>query len=110
MGKGTSKAGTYLINNPPGVPKNAITQEEFLALRGVSSPMSDFLVDKLRGNRQLRTASGAKRFQAEADAARESYSAQRQAAINEYKSLIASGKIQDKTSIERSLTTAQSWG
>lgn len=39
------------------------SESEFLAERGLSSPISGFADDKMRSNRQIRTSRGAKAFQ-----------------------------------------------
>lgn len=84
-----------------------ITQDQFLARRGLSSPMSDFMLDKGRSNPMLRTDRGEKAFLREADAAADRYKEQRAAAIREYKQLVADGKIVQPTDLEKRLKTAQ---
>ena len=82
------------LNNPAGIPKNAMTEQEFLALRGVGDAMSGYTVDKLRGNRQLGTYRGKAKFDQEVSAR------------DEYKRLVDRGVIRDKTPLERRLTAA----
>lgn len=93
-------------NNPPGVAKNAITEDEFLAARGAGSVLSGYLDDKMRSNRQLRTQRGKDKFEREADAAIQSNQSARDEARAEYRNLVSRGVIRDKTTVERLLTTA----
>ncbi|WP_279166709.1 hypothetical protein [Thomasclavelia cocleata] len=81
--------------------------DEFLSERGLSSPISEFLTDKLKGNRQLKTIQGENRFYKEATIAREEYHSKREVAIDEYKRLVKDGKIIPKTRIEISLDIAK---
>lgn len=110
-GSGSGK-GTYngikipKMRNPAGIPSNAITEDEYLHLRGYGFAGSGYSVDKLRGNRQLRTQRGEDRFFREVDAAQRKYDAERAQAKQDYKTLIDAGKIRDKTSMERRLTAA----
>ena len=41
----------------------AMTEEEYLGKMGVSAPASGYVIDKLRGNKQLGTLRGKKRFE-----------------------------------------------
>ena len=84
----------------------AMTEQEFLDRRGVGDISSGYTVDKLRGNRQLKTERGRKRFEKEVVKAEEDYQAKRQKAKDEYRSLVKSGKIRDKTSIEKAMDRA----
>lgn len=81
-------------------------QNEYLAKLGLESPVSDFLVDKMKGNRQLKTKKGLDIFNKEADAAADEYHHRRNEVIKEYKHLVDEGKIRPKTSIEKSIETA----
>lgn len=83
-----------------------MTESEFMALRGVGDAMSGYTVDKLRGNRALGTYRGRARFDKEVSEAGASYQQAREAARAEYKRLVDSGAIRDKTPLERRLTTA----
>lgn len=94
------------LNNPAGIPKNAMTEQEFLALRGVGDAMSGYTVDKLRGNRQLGTYRGKAKFDKEVSAASTRYQQSRESARDEYKRLVDRGVIRDKTPLERRLTAA----
>ncbi|WP_277201299.1 hypothetical protein [Victivallis vadensis] len=84
----------------------AITEDEFLASRGVGAPVSDYLLDKLRANKSLATERGRKRFLKEAAEAQKSHAEAREQVRKEYRELVDSEKIRNKTAIERSLTTA----
>lgn len=81
--------------------------EEFLGEKGLSSPISDFLDDKLRSNRQLKTQRGARKFYSDANKQRMEYAKKRSEAIKEYNTLVKEGKIIPKTLIERTLDKAQ---
>ena len=95
------------INNPAGIPSNAMTEQEFLNLRGVGDSVSGAGVDMIGGANQTRmTEKQRQRVQAKIGAERDDYYSRRQAAREEYKSLVESGKIRDKTPIERMLTRA----
>ena len=76
-GRGARSARVRIpkINNPVGIPSNAITEDEFLGLRGVRDVSSGWVIDKLRGKQ-------------------------------EYKKLVAEGKIRDKTPVEKRLVKA----
>lgn len=89
------------------LPKNAITEDEFLGLHGVSSPISTYMLDKMRSNRMLRTQRGKERFEREAAAAEAAYREKREKVKTEYRKLLDSGVVRDKTRIEKLLTTAQ---
>ena len=66
MAKGNSGfANIPNIKNPAGIPRNAITEDEFLALRGVRDTMSGYTIDKTRSNRTIRTQRGKERFEKE---------------------------------------------
>lgn len=80
--------------------------EDYLAKKGVLSPFSDYTLDKLRSNRQLKTANGQKRFEQECAKHREEYAEKRNAAIREYHQLVKEGKIIPKTLIERTIERA----
>jgi len=103
---GLNVANIPKINNPARIPKNAITEDEFLALRGVGDAMSGYTIDKTRSNRQIRTQRGKERFERETLSANEVYQRKRDAARAEYRSLVEKGVIRDKTPIERRIVTA----
>lgn len=85
-----------------------LSLDEYLGRRGLASPISDFMDDKLRGmQRVIGTAKGQARFRREANAARTTYSDRRDAAIAEYKSLVSQGKIVAPTKVQRLLKTAR---
>lgn len=112
MGRESSGAGAKSgakvprINNPAGIPSNAITEQEFLALRGVGDISSGYTVDKLRGNRELKTQRGQDRFNKAVEKAENEYQQKRQDARKEYSELVQKGKIRDKTTVEKELTSA----
>jgi len=99
MGGRTSASGMGVpkMNNPAGVPSNAMTEQEFLSLRGVGDSVSGAGVDMIGSANQTRmTEKQRQKVQAKIDAERDDYYARRQAAREEYKSLVDSGKIRDK--------------
>lgn len=94
------------VKPEPAAEIPAITEDEFLASRGVGAPVSDYLLDKLRANKSLATERGRKRFLKEAAEAQKSHAEAREQVRKEYRELVDSGKIRNKTAIEQSLTTA----
>lgn len=95
------------INNPANIPSNAITEEEFLIMCGVGDALSGVGVDRI-GGANLTRLSEKQRKKAKSEIASEvaTYYKKRQEARAEYKQLIESGKIRDKTSIEKIITRA----
>ncbi len=75
------------------------TLDEFLAKRGLSSPISDYMDDKMRIPHGL-TRRQTEKMQKEAHEAAAKYSAKREAAIAEYKAGVASGTIREKSRVE----------
>lgn len=95
------------INNPAGIPSNAMTEDEFLTLRGVGDSVSGAGIDMIGGANQTRMTERQRRtLQNSMEAERNDYYARREAAREEYKALIGSGQIRDKTPIERMITKA----
>ena len=84
----------------------AMTEQEFLNLKGVGDISSGYTVDKLRGNRQLKTERGKKRFEKELQEAEDAFYEKKQKARDEYKKLVKEGKIRDKSPLEKRLDTA----
>lgn len=82
------------------------TLEEYLGERGLSSPISDYMLDKLKNPNGL-TQRQLKKLQTDAAAAANEYATAREQAISEYNQQVATGKIVGKTRIERLLDTAQ---
>lgn len=87
----------------------AMTEEEYLVSKGVGSPFCDYTIDKIRGNRQLRTQRGQDKFFKECNAAINQYAEKRSAARAAYKALVESGEVRDKTFIERAMEKAQGY-
>ena len=79
--------------------------EEFLGERGLSSPVSDFMLDKTRNPHGL-TQRQRETLEKEAEQARAEYAARREAAIAEYAQLVAEGKLREPTAVERLLKAA----
>lgn len=107
-GRGSSfKAKGIRIKNPAGIPSNAVTEDEFLAMRGVGNAVSGAGIDRYAGANMTRmTEKARKRNLAEIDSMNDDYYQRRQAAREEYHNLIMAGTIRDKTSLERTLTAA----
>lgn len=94
-------------NKSPATKIKAMTEDEYLGLKGLADASSGWVLDKLRSNRSLSTVQGKKRFRKEFDNVENEYQAKRAAAKQEYKNLVAQGKLRDKTRIEKLLTKAQ---
>lgn len=80
--------------------------EEYLGERGLSSPISDYMVDKMRIPHGM-TARQNKQFLKDAEKARTDYSSKRNAAIKEYNSKVESGKIRQPEKYDKLLKTAR---
>lgn len=95
------------INNPAGIPDNAITEQEFLTLRGVGDSVSGYGVDRIGGANMTRM-SEKQRTAAKADITKgiNDYQQKRSEARAEYKNLVEKGILRDKTSIEKIITKA----
>lgn len=83
-----------------------ISLDHFLAQRGVSMPVSDFMLDKVRFPHGLTLR---KTKQLERDAARveADYQERRAAAIREYNELVEKGEIMKPSRMEMLIRTAQ---
>lgn len=88
------------------IEQKKMSLEDYLASKGLSSLFSDFILDKLRSNRQLKTERGRKRFEDECTKHRIEYAEKRNTAINEYYKLVDQGKIVPKTLIEQTIERA----
>ena len=84
-----------------------LDRDEYLGLHGCSDAASGYCLDKLRSNRTVRTAHGRKRFEKECAEAETKYQAKRNACIEEYERLVASGEVRPRTHIERMIRKAQ---
>lgn len=83
-----------------------MTLDEFLGQRGLRSPVCDYDLDKLRLPHGETPRQRKQRLEA-SEAAQNKYSAQRKAAIQEYKEKVIKGEIISKSAVEQSLSTAQ---
>lgn len=77
----------------------AMTEEEYLASKGLGSPMSDYMLDKMRIPHGETARQMAKRKQ-EAERAMEEHAAQKEAARKEYREKIANGELREPTKEE----------
>ena len=89
----------------PKEPK-AMTEQEYLGSKGVADSSSGWILDKLRGNRQLGTQRGRERFNRESEKAEAEYQKRREQAKQEYKEKVKNGELRDKTKIERMIEAA----
>lgn len=80
--------------------------EEYLARKGLVSPVCEYNLDKVRLPHGETDRQRKQRIKASA-AAQNEYSAQRKAAIQEYKEKVGQGEIIPKTTIEKTLSMAQ---
>ena len=97
-GRGSSSASSSSVT--------VMSLEEYLGRKGVSSPLSGYMDDKMRiphGETQRQTD----RRQKEAAHARAEYEKKREAARAEYKALVDSGKVRQPTQVEKRLKVAQ---
>ena len=95
------------ISNPFGIASNAMTEEEFLTINGLSG-MSDFGIDRFGGANQ-RGLSEKQRAKCMKECKKEwdNFYLLKNKAKEAYNSLIKAGTIRKKTPIEESLTKAQ---
>lgn len=77
----------------------AMTEEEYLASKGLGSPMSDYMIDKMRIPHGETARQMAKRKQ-EAERAMEEHAAQKETARKEYREKIANGELREPTKEE----------
>ena len=77
-----------------------MTLDEYLGSKGLSSPVSDFMIDKTKLPHGL-TQRGKEKLRKEADKAANEYQEKRAATIKEYKRLVKEGKIVAPTSSEQ---------
>lgn len=92
-------------SSKPKEPK-PMTEQEYLDSKGVGDASSGWVLDKLRGNRQLGTQRGRERFKREYEKAESEYQKKREQAKQEYREKVKNGELRDKTNIERSLDKA----
>ena len=83
-----------------------MSEQEFLASKGVGMVVSDYNIDKMRIPHG-ETARQKKKRIAEAAQAGANYSAKRQAAREEYKQLVGAGKIQKPGKYDELIKTAK---
>lgn len=95
------------INNPAGIPSNHMSEDEFLMLKGYGDSASGIGIDRYAGA-NMYYSSNKQRQQTLSDinAQNEVYYANRKKAKAEYKSLVSQGKIVPKTTIEKTITSA----
>ena len=80
--------------------------DEYLGERGLSSPISDYMVDKMLIPHGM-TSRQNKQFLKDAEKARNDYSNKRNAAIKEYNSKIAAGTIKAPGKYDKLIKTAR---
>ena len=95
------------MNNPAGIPSNAMTEDEFLALKGYGSAVSSAGIDMIGGaNQHYLSTKQRQKLNKKINDDANAYYEKREQAKGEYQRLIASGKIRDKTPIEKTITKA----
>lgn len=93
-------------NQPAENTLKAMTEQEYLNSKGVGGAFSDYMLDKVRTNPN-RTERAKKRFNKEADKARNDYFDKREQARKEYQEKISNGELRNKTPLEQRLEKAQ---
>lgn len=83
-----------------------LSLDDYLYKKGVASPFSDFVFDKLRCNRQLKTMRGRKKFFSDCEKHRIEYAKKRQEVIKQYYERVEQGDIVPKTHLELTLEKA----
>lgn len=107
MGGIGSATNSIKNNNPANIPSNAITLDEFYALRGVPHSVSGIGIDRYAGANMTRmTEKQRKKTFNELNTLNNNYYQKREAVRKEYDKLIKEGKIRDKTAIEKTITAA----
>lgn len=91
-----------------GIPKNIMSERDFLGHFGVSSPVSSYTIDKYGGANRTRM-SQRQREATDKKAQEESqkYFEKRQQAISKYNELIQQGTLKKPTMLQSALRTAQ---
>lgn len=87
--------------------KKVMSLKDYLGSKGVADPISDWTIDKIRGNRQIATQRGKERFKKAGQKAIDKYHAKRQQAIKEYNRLIKAGKVREPTTQEKLIKKAR---
>lgn len=82
-----------------------LSLEEYLGLRGLASPISDFMLDKTRLPHGL-TERQQKKLERDAVQAMTDYQKRRQEAIRTYHKLILTGEVKDKSKIDKMIIVA----
>ena len=101
-----AKRGSGGAGRRGGLQPQKTTLDEYLGARGLSSPISDYMDDKIRNPHGM-TARQKKQFQKEAAAAADEYQKKRSAAIKEYQNGVKSGKIKEKSRVDVLLDRAR---
>ena len=84
-----------------------MTEDEFLALKGLGSAASGIGIDRYAGaNMYYLTNNQRRKTLQEINSQNDTYYANRAKAKEEYKSLVEQGKIVPKTTVERIITSA----
>ena len=85
--------------------RGSLSLDEFLGLRGLRAPISDYMDDKLRIPHGETARQKAQREKSAASAA-DDYAARRRAAIQEYEEKVRSGEITPKSTVDQLMATA----
>lgn len=93
-GKGIAKELLYY--------KDTASLDDYLASLGLSSPISGWPDDKLKGNRHIGTQRGNDRFNQEARKDIDDYHDRKANVINCYNKFVSEGKIKEPTPLQKS--------
>lgn len=88
------------------VRKRVISEQEYLNRKGVGSPLSGVMDDRLRSVRQLRSTRGEEKFNRDNKSVIDSYHTKRSQAKREYQRLVSSGKVRPPSNAEKAWKTA----
>ena len=105
MAKSKSYMQQYRLRKTKEQQPKKQTLDEFLGELRLSSPVSNYMMDKTKFPHGL-TERQMKKFHKEAKEAEEAYQQKRRLAIQEYNDLVSAGKIIQPTKIEQLLKTA----
>ena len=101
-----AKRGSGGAGRSGGLKPQKTTLDEYLGARGLSSPISDYMDDKIRNPHGM-TERQKKQFQKDAAEAADEYQKKRSAAIKEYQAGVKSGKIVEKSRVDVLLDRAR---
>lgn len=89
-----------------GGSQKVMSLDEYLGSLGLRDPLSGYLDDKMRGNRNFSSGNQREKFTKNAHAEIDDYHNKRDAAIKEYNQKLAKGELRAPTAIEKSMKVA----